>query len=68
MKFFAVEVDYFRAGDGPSAVLVPCTAFVPSWVAEPSPPTGASAAALASAPPEFRHLLSVMDAFADSAD
>ena len=40
MKFFAVEVDYFRAGDGPSAVLVPRTAFVPSWVAEPSPPTG----------------------------
>ena len=65
MKFFAVEVDYFRAGDGPSAVLVPRTAFVPSWVAEPSPPAGSSAAALASAPPEFHRLLSLMDAFAN---
>lgn len=64
MKFFAVEVDYFRAGDGPSAVLVPRTAFVPSWVAEPSPPAGSSAAALASAPPEFHRLLSLMDTFA----
>jgi hypothetical protein len=64
MKFFAVEVDYFRAGDGPSAVLVPRTAFVPSWIAEPSPPAGSSTAALASAPPEFHRLLSLMDAFA----
>jgi hypothetical protein len=64
MRFFAVEVDYFRAGDGPSAVLVPRTAFVPSWVAEPSPPARSSAAALASAPPEFHQLLSLMDAFA----
>jgi hypothetical protein len=64
MKFFAVEVDYFRAGDGPSAVLVPRTAFVPSWVAEPSPPAGPSAAALASASPEFHRLLSLMDTFA----
>jgi len=64
MKFFAVEVDYFRAGDGPSAVLVPRTAFVPSWVAEPSPPAGSSAVALASAPPEFHRLLSLMDTFA----
>jgi hypothetical protein len=60
MKFFAVEVDYFRAGDGPAAVLVPRTAFVPSWVAEPSPPPGSSTAA----PPEFHQLLSLMDAFA----
>jgi hypothetical protein len=45
MKFFAVEVDYFRAGDGPSVVLVPRTAFVPSWVAEPSPPAGSSSSA-----------------------
>jgi hypothetical protein len=65
MKFFAVEVDYFRAGDGPAAVLVPRTAFVPSWVAEPSPPPGSSTVALASAPPEFHRLLSLMDAFAD---
>jgi hypothetical protein len=65
MRFFAVEVDYFRAGDGPSAVLVPRTAFVPSWVAEPSPPPASSAVGLASAPPEFHRLLSLMDAFAD---
>jgi hypothetical protein len=64
MRFFAVEVDYFRAGDGPSAVLVPRTAFVPSWVTEPSPAAGSSAATLASAPPEFRRLLSLMDEFA----
>lgn len=64
MKFFAVEVDYFCADDGPTAVLVPRTAFVPSWVTEPSAPAGSSAAALASAPPEFHQLLSLMDAFA----
>jgi hypothetical protein len=64
MRFFAVELDYFRAGDGPSAVLVPRTAFVPSWVAEPSPSAGSSVASLASAPPEFHRLLSLMDAFA----
>lgn len=64
MKFFAVEVDYFRAGDGPAAVLVPRTAFVPSWVAEPSPPPGSLTVGLASAPPEFHRLLSLMDAFA----
>ena len=64
MKFFAVEVDYFRAGDSPSAVLVPRTAFVPSWVTEPSAAPGSSTAALASAPPEFHQLLSLMDDFA----
>ena len=64
MTFFAVEVDYFRAGDGPSAVLVPRTAFVPSWIAEPSPSSRSSTAALASAPPEFHQLLDCMDAFA----
>ncbi len=58
MKFFAVEVDYFRAGDGPSAVLVPRTAFVPSWVAEPSPLGGIVDAALASAPPGVPAVLS----------
>ena len=46
MTFFAVEVDYFRGGDG-GAVLVPRVAFVPSWVTDPQrgtpPPTGAAA-------------------------
>jgi hypothetical protein len=62
MRFFAVEVDYFRAGEGPSAVLVPRTAFVPSWIAEPSAPPGS--ASLASAAPEFHQLLARMDGFA----
>ena len=64
MRFFAVEVDYFRAGDGPAAVLVPRTAFVPSWVAEPSPPQGSSTVTLATASPEFQQIVSLMDAFA----
>lgn len=34
MTFFAVEVDYYRGGDG-GAVLVPRVAFVPSWVTDP---------------------------------
>jgi len=34
MTFFAVEVDYFHQGDHESSVLVPRTAFVPSWVAD----------------------------------
>lgn len=63
MMFFAVEIDYFRADDGPS-VLVPRTAFVPSWIAEPSASARGSSASLASAPPEFYELLSLMDAFA----
>jgi hypothetical protein len=64
MRFFAVEVDYFRAGDGPAAVLVPRTAFVPSWVAEPSPPQGSSTVTLATASPAFQRIVSLMDAFA----
>jgi hypothetical protein len=64
MRFFAVEVDYFRAGDGPAAVLVPRTAFVPSWVAEPSPAPSSATATLATAPPEFHEILARMDAFA----
>ncbi len=64
MTFFAVEVDYFRAGDGPSAVLVPRTAFVPTWIAGPSPTSRSSTAMLASAPPEFHQLLERMDTLA----
>ena len=64
MTFFAVEVDYFRADDGRSEVLVPRTAFIPSWIAEPSPKSRSSTAALASAPSEFHQLLERMDALA----
>ncbi len=64
MTFFAVEVDYFRAGDGPSAVLVPRTAFVPSWIAEPSSSSRSATAPLADAPAEFHQLLERMDSFA----
>lgn len=35
MTFFAVEVDHFHAGDAHSSVMVPRTAFVPSWVQAP---------------------------------
>ena len=35
MTFFAVEVDHFHAGDAHTSVLVPRTAFVPSWVSAP---------------------------------
>jgi hypothetical protein len=34
MWFFAVEVDYFHEGDGDTSVLVPRTAFVPSWMSD----------------------------------
>jgi hypothetical protein len=35
MTFFAVEIDHFHAGDAHTSVLVPRTAFVPSWVSAP---------------------------------
>ncbi len=34
MRFFAIEVGYFQSGDG-SSVMVPRTAFVPSWISGP---------------------------------
>ena len=36
MTFFGVEVDYYRRQIDDDAVLVPRTAFVPSWIAEPA--------------------------------
>ena len=63
MSFFAVEVDYFRAGSGSPSTLVPRTAFVPSWVAETSASESA-AASLAAAPPAFHELLRRMDGLA----
>ncbi len=35
MTFFGVEVDHYRQGNG-AAVLVPRTAFVPTWITEPT--------------------------------
>jgi hypothetical protein len=35
MTFFAVEVDQFHAGSAQTSVLVPRTAFVPSWIIAP---------------------------------
>jgi hypothetical protein len=37
MSFFGVEVGYYRGANDDTSVLVPRTAFVPSWVQEPSP-------------------------------
>lgn len=62
MTFFAVEVDYFPQADLSSAVLVPRTAFVPSWISEPTPRRGRPGDALATAPPEFHELVERMDA------
>jgi hypothetical protein len=61
MRFFAVEVTNYPGADGSSTVLVPRSAFVPSWILEPST---APSDPLASAPPEFHRLLELMDAFA----
>ncbi len=40
MTFFAVEVDHFHGGDAHTSVLVPRTAFVPSWITAPVTPAG----------------------------
>ena len=70
MSFFAVEVDYYAAGTGTDRVLVPRTAFVPSWVTQPAtaPSRGSAAASwaerLASAPAGTAELITVMDALA----
>jgi hypothetical protein len=64
MTFFAVEMDYFTDGTAASAVLVPRTAFIPSWIAsgEPAGRRGARAQSydLTSAPPEVRSLIDNM--------
>ncbi len=68
MTFFAVEVDYFHDGDPNSAVLVPRTAFVPSWVAEadgkPGRPSLSPEELLAQASPCVRELMGHMDELA----
>lgn len=68
MTFFGVEVDYYRRQVDDVAVLVPRTAFVPSWIAEPTTAGRAGRAAaidLATAPPEVRELIERLDAFAE---
>ncbi|MBV9281298.1 MAG: hypothetical protein JOZ41_14555 [Chloroflexi bacterium] len=64
MALFAVEVDYFLGATGQGAVLVPRTAFVPSWVAGPPSPVrrGSHAAREAlNASPEFHEMVARMD-------
>lgn len=64
MSFFAVEVDYFITGEDETRVLVPRTAFVPSWVKQPAAPRSglpAPADLRASAPPETLQLWDLMD-------
>lgn len=67
MSFFAVEVDYYRAGGEDEArVLVPRTAFVPSWVKEPGAHTRTTVARslverLASAPAGTQELIQRLD-------
>jgi hypothetical protein len=68
MTFFAVEVDYFHDGDPNSAVLVPRTAFVPSWVGaadgRTSRPSLSFDELLTEAPLAVRELVANMDAMA----
>ncbi len=59
LALLAVEVDYFRTGDG--AILVPRTAFVPSWSGPAGTPGRPQAADLHDAPPKVRELLSRLD-------
>lgn len=69
MSFFAVEVDHYtngaNANDG--RVLVPRTAFVPSWVTEPAPTsrggTISRSQRLASAAPGTLELMDLLDSF-----
>jgi hypothetical protein len=65
MTFFAVEVDHFHAGDAHTSVLVPRTAFVPSWVSAPSPAATATAVpTLDGAPAETQELVRRMGSLA----
>jgi len=74
MRVFAVEVDHYRRStDGPS-VLVPRTAFVPSWVAgpdatpRPRPRAGPRPFDPATLPPETAELFERMDELAGELD
>jgi hypothetical protein len=67
MTFFAVEVDCYRDGTNQSAVLVPRTAFLPSWVSthgRTGHGTLTNAQQLAQATPETQAFVHQMDEFA----
>ena len=65
MTFFAVEVDHFHAGDAHTSVLVPRTAFVPSWVSAPGGVQAVSVTpTIETASPEMRDLVGRMDLIA----
>lgn len=71
MAFFAVEVDYFVAGPDEGAVMVPRTAFVPSWVTGPTPSSGVAGTRrtnLAEAPPEYHEMIDHMNVVAADLD
>jgi hypothetical protein len=61
MTFFAVEVVHFHAGSAHTSVLVPRTAFVPSWISAPFP---GDPATLETATEETRELARRLDALA----
>jgi hypothetical protein len=62
MTFFGVEVDYYRRQGDDVAVLVPRTAFVPSWIAEPAVAGRATSAFdLATASADVRALIEKME-------
>lgn len=71
MTFFAVEVDHYRAAGADSAVMVPRTAFVPSWIAGGTSPARRQAGTplterLAQADDATRELIAKMDVLAAS--
>jgi hypothetical protein len=62
MSFFAVEVDYYTEAATDTAMLVPRSAFIPSWVAAPT--AGDSRRGLDAAPPDYFELVNRMDVLA----
>lgn len=72
MRFLGVEVELYRHPGGDDAVLVPRTAFVPSWVTGPGSASGGgrpgAALSLADAAPAVRELLDRMDTLVDDLD
>lgn len=65
MTFFAVEVDHFHSGDADTSVLVPRTAFVPSWITAPAGIDRAGPSpTLEAASVETGELAALMDALA----
>lgn len=63
MTFFAVEFDYYLGAADRGSVLVPRTAFVPSWITGPAPAARSTTrkSRLDEASAEFWQLVKVMD-------